>query len=52
MQLKPSQVEACIARLYRMSDNNPDQETPPASAAWRESCKKAIIPDVNLSVIV
>ena len=29
-----------------MSDNRPDQETPPASAAWRESCKKAIIPEV------
>ena len=29
-----------------MSDNKPDQETPPASVAWRESCKKAIIPEV------
>ena len=43
------QVEACRARLYRMNSKNIDLEendVPAPSAAWRESCKKAIIPEV------
>ena len=41
------QVEACRARLYRMELRNMEEdETPAPTAAWRESCKKAIIPEV------
>ena len=29
-----------------------DQESPNPSAAWRESCKKAIIPEVYLSCCI
>ena len=42
------QVEACRVRLFEMeSRDQAEQETPTPSAAWRESCKKAIIPEVE-----
>ena len=41
------QLEACRARLYRIAGQDTNSETPVPSAAWRESCKKAIIPKVR-----
>lgn len=43
-----TQVDACRARLYRMEGTNADGETPQPTTSWRESCKKAIIPEVSL----
>ena len=40
------QVEACRARLYRIAGKDMDSETPPVTAEWKESCKRAIIPKV------
>ena len=41
-------VEACRARLYKMaSQDMKSGPTPKSTAAWRESCIKAIIPQVN-----
>ena len=39
-------MEACRARLYRMIGQSMDAETPKPCSAWRESCKKVIIPEV------
>ena len=43
-----TQVEACRARLFKMASLDLDaSETPKTTAAWRESCSKAIIPEVS-----
>ena len=43
----PMKVEACRARLFRMASLPMDEETPSVTADWRESCKRAIIPEVQ-----
>ena len=40
------QVEACRFRLYRIDNRSMDLDTLNPSAAWREWCKKAIVPEV------
>ena len=39
-------MDACRARLYRIASKEMDTETPPVTAEWKESCKRAIIPKV------
>lgn len=46
------QIEACRARLYAMESRPFSDETPHTSSAWKESCKRAIIPDVRSIVKV
>ena len=41
-------MEACRARLYRISKQNSSGETPVPTAEWKESCKRAIIPNVSI----
>ena len=36
----------CRARLYRMESRELSGDTPVPTPAWKESCKKAIIPEV------
>ena len=45
------QIEACRARLYAMESRTLSDETPKITAAWKESCKRAIIPDVSVMLI-
>lgn len=44
------QIEACRARLYAMESCTTVDETPTATSAWKESCKRAIIPDVSFFI--
>lgn len=41
------QIEDCHARLHAMESRPLSDETPNISATWKESCKRAIIPDVR-----
>ena len=43
-------MNACRARLYRLSRQDINGETPVPTAEWKESCKKAIIPDVSIAL--
>ena len=43
-------MNACRARLYRLSRQDISGETPVPTAEWKESCKKAIIPDVSIAL--
>ena len=45
-------VEACRARLFKMACLDLEvNETPKPTAAWKESCIKAIIPQVTTQCI-
>lgn len=41
------QVETCRARLFALAGKDMEKdETPTVFAAWRDSCRAAIIPEV------